>query len=155
MLGILKAEYMRHKASETSMAYNVNKLNEKKRVSNHFIFPTKPAALIRKTTSRPRSKTLRLCALATEGGGTGGIDEGRKWGHLLAVILQIFVFTGCWRPASICTSDYYFYTLAYLSQLCVRLWISWMILRTLSYSTHWLFFVGGYFSYWWLWYLEW
>ena len=78
MLGILKAEYMRHKASETSTVHNVNKLNEKKRVSNHFIFPTKPAALIGKTTSRPRSKTPRLYTLAIEGGGIGGIDEGRK-----------------------------------------------------------------------------
>lgn len=61
------------KARKTSMVHNINKLNEKKRVSNHFIFPAKPAALIGKTTSRPHSQTPRLCAAATEIGGMRGI----------------------------------------------------------------------------------
>lgn len=66
--GSSKREYRRYKASKTSMVHNINKFNEKKRVSNHFIFPAKPASLIRKTTSRPRSETPRLCALAKEWG---------------------------------------------------------------------------------------
>lgn len=60
------------------MVRSVNKLNEKKRVSNHFIFLAKPAALIGKTTARPCHQTPILGALAPEGGGTGGTDGGRE-----------------------------------------------------------------------------